>query len=47
MIIPVGYVSYEYPKYKSHEVNKYVRKYSDIWWKTLFRGISYKKVNVR
>ena len=30
MIIPVGYVSYEYPKYKRHEVNKYVRKYSDI-----------------
>ena len=30
MIIPVGYVSYEYPKYKRREVNKYVRKYSDI-----------------
>lgn len=30
MIIPVGYVSYKYPKYKRHEVNKYVRKYSDI-----------------
>ena len=54
MIIPVGYVSYEYPKYKRHEVNKYVRKYSDIencisydvmkyMVKTLFRGISYKR----
>lgn len=30
MIIPVGYVAYEYPKYKRREVNKYVRKYSDI-----------------
>ena len=30
MIIPVGYVSYEYPKYKRREVNKYVRKYSDV-----------------
>ncbi|MBM9834057.1 group II intron reverse transcriptase/maturase, partial [Enterococcus faecalis] len=29
MIVPVGYVSYEYPKYKRREVNKYVRKYSD------------------
>ena len=29
MIIPVGYVAYEYPKYKRREVNKYVRKYSD------------------
>ena len=30
MIIPIGYVSHEYPKYKRREVNKYVRKYSDI-----------------
>lgn len=30
MIVPVGYVSYEYPKYKRREVNKYVRKYSDV-----------------
>ena len=30
MIIPVSYVSYEYPKYKRREVNKYVRKYSDV-----------------
>lgn len=30
MIIPAGYVAYEYPKYKRREVNKYVRKYSDI-----------------
>lgn len=30
MIIPVGYVAYEYPKYKRREVNKYVRKHSDI-----------------
>lgn len=30
IIIPVGYVAYEYPKYKRREVNKYVRKYSDI-----------------
>lgn len=30
MIIPVGYVAYEYPKYKRREVNKYVRKYSDV-----------------
>ena len=29
MIIPLGYVAYEYPKYKRREVNKYVRKYSD------------------
>lgn len=30
MIVPVGYVAYEYPKYKRREVNKYVRKYSDV-----------------
>lgn len=30
VIVPAGYVSYEYPKYKRREVNKYVRKYSDI-----------------
>ena len=30
MIIPAGYVAYEYPKYKRREVNKYARKYSDI-----------------
>lgn len=30
MIIPAGYVAYEYPKYKRREVNKYVRKYADI-----------------
>jgi Retron-type reverse transcriptase len=30
MIIPIGYVAHEYPKYKRREVNKYVRKYSDI-----------------
>lgn len=29
MIVPIGYVAYEYPKYKRREVNKYVRKYSD------------------
>lgn len=29
MIIPSGYVAYEYPKYKRREVNKYVRKFSD------------------
>lgn len=30
MIIPIGYVAYDYPKYKRREVNKYVRKYSDV-----------------
>ncbi|MCI5509211.1 MAG: hypothetical protein MR436_01930 [Eubacterium sp.] len=30
MIIPIGYVAHEYPKYKRREVNKYVRKYSDV-----------------
>ena len=30
MIIPVGYVAYDYPKYKRRTVNKYVRKYSDV-----------------
>lgn len=30
MIIPVGYVAHEYPKYKRREVNKYVRKYADV-----------------
>lgn len=30
VIIPAGYVAYEYPKYKRREVNKYVRKYSDV-----------------
>ena len=30
MIIPVGYVAYVYPKYKRREVNKYVRKHSDV-----------------
>lgn len=30
IIIPIGYVAYEYPKYKRREVNKYVRKYSDV-----------------
>ncbi len=29
MILPVGYVSYVYPKYKRRCVNKYIRKYSD------------------
>lgn len=29
MILPVGYVSYVYPKYKRRCVNKYLRKYSD------------------
>lgn len=29
MIIPVGYVSYIYPKYKRRCVNKYLRKYTD------------------
>lgn len=30
IIIPIGYVAHEYPKYKRREVNKYMRKYSDV-----------------
>ncbi|MCD7777944.1 MAG: group II intron reverse transcriptase/maturase [Clostridiales bacterium] len=30
IIVPIGYVTYEYPKYKRRDVNKYVRKYSDV-----------------
>lgn len=29
LLVPVGFVQYDYPKYKRREVNKYVRKYSD------------------
>jgi len=30
VIVPAGYVSYVYPKYKRRYVNKYVRKYDDM-----------------
>ena len=29
VILPIGYVQYEYPRYKRREVNKYLRKESD------------------
>lgn len=29
MLVPVGFVQYDYPKYKRREVNKYIRKYDD------------------
>ena len=29
LLVPVGYVQYDYPKYKRREVNKYIPKYSD------------------
>lgn len=30
MIVPVGYVAHEFPKYKRRSVNKYLRKHDDI-----------------
>lgn len=45
VIVPAGYVSYVYPKYKRREVNKYVRKFSDLGNSISFEVIRYMMVN--